>query len=296
MDGKLFVLGYVTPPNVLSAIKDDISLPIFDQETAQAYDTIAGSTGKKLKVHLKIDSGMGRLGIFPEDGVQYVRWLHTLKNLELEGLFTHFARADEPALPATNLQIKRFTLLVDSLIQNQLKPRWVHASNSAASIHFPSGWFDLVRPGIAIYGLSPSSQVNLPDGLQPAMIWKSRLCSVKVLPSDHGVGYGHRYVTKRAETVGAIAAGYADGFRRRSGNVVLVHGKRVPVLGSVCMDQSMIRLDDLPQARVGDEVILMGSQGDETISAEELAERWQTINYDVCTGLANRIPRIYLDS
>lgn len=296
IEGNLFVLGYVPPANIPAAIHNEIRVPIFDENTALAYDSMAQTTGKRLKVHLKIDSGMGRLGIFPEEAVEFVRWLKSLNNLELEGIFTHFARADEPALTTTQEQIQRFTTLLTTLENLGLRPQYVHASNSAGSVNFPAAWFDLVRPGIAIYGLSPSSQVSLPDGVQPAMTWKSRLCSIKQLPQGYGVGYGHRYTTRSTERIGVIAAGYADGFRRQPGNMVLIHGKRVPVVGSVCMDQSMILLQNVPEARIGDEVVILGKQGNEAITAEELAVRWNTINYDVCTGLASRIPRMYLET
>jgi alanine racemase len=291
---QLFVLGYVTPQAIPDAIQANISLPVFQKETALAYAAQARAVGKPINVHVKIDSGMGRLGIFPEDGLEFVRWLKSLDGLQVEGLFTHFARADEPAQPATHMQLQRFLGLVETLQSNHLRPCWVHAANSAATVHFPDGWLDLVRPGIAIYGLSPSSQAPLPSGLLPALTWKTRLCSFKLLPPGHGIGYGHRYTTAGEELIGAIAAGYADGFRRRPGNMVLIRGKRVPVVGSVCMDQSMIQLDSVPEACMNDEVVLLGRQGNENISAEELAARWETINYDVLTGLAARLTRTYI--
>ena len=152
----------------------------------------------------------------------------------------------------------------------------------------------MVRCGIAIYGLQPSAEAPLPDAFRPALSWKAHLSSVKYLPANHGIGYSYRYTTQAREKIGVVPAGYADGFRRRVGNFALVGGKRVKLAGGVCMDQIMLRLDDVPEARFGDEVVLIGRQGDETITAEEIGREWGTVNYDVVCGLQARVPRLYL--
>jgi alanine racemase len=291
---NLFVLGYTPPAAVPLAIKNDIHLTIYDRDTAWEYSLQALHSGEKVQVHVKIDTGMGRLGIFPEEGLDFLNFLASLQGLQIAGLFTHFARADEPDLPTTKKQIERFEKLVADLQDQGRRPTYVHASNSAGTICFPSASYDIVRPGIAIYGLSPSGDVTLPEGMKPALTWKSRITSVKILPPGSGVSYGHDYVTQKAERIGAIAAGYADGFRRIKGGVALVHGMRVPVVGRVCMDQAMLQLDDVPDAKVGEEVVLIGKQGSETISAEEIAGRWGTINYEVIASLADRLPRVYI--
>ncbi len=203
------------------------------------------------------------------------------------------ASADEPDRDTTDWQIDRFTRLVEALQANHLRPGLVHAANSAAALYFPKAHFDLVRSGIAIYGLHPSAEAPLPDGFRPALAWKARLASVKELPSGHGIGYNYRYVTAKPELIGVMPVGYADGFRRRLGNFVLVGGKRVAVVGGVCMDQCMLQLDNLPNARVGEEIVLIGRQGNEQISAEEIGKAWGTVNYDVVCGLTARVPRIY---
>ena len=219
----------------------------------------ARALGQPLHVHAKFDTGMGRLGVFPEDGLAFVRQIKESPELLLEGVFTHLASADEPALDTTDWQLDRFTRLVEALEANGLRPPLVHAANSAASLYFPRAHFDLVRSGIAIYGLQPSAEAPLPDGFIPALTWKARLASIKELPAGHGIGYNYRYVTQKPERIGVIPVGYADGFRRRLGNFVLVGGKRVTVVGGVCMDQCMLQLDDVPEARIGDEVVLIGS-------------------------------------
>ena len=151
-----------------------------------------------------------------------------------------------------------------------------------------------MRAGIALYGLPPSNEVKLPEAIKPALTWKTRLISLKTLPAGHGVSYGFKYYTKKEERIGVIAVGYADGLRRRPGNKVLVRGKRATVVGNVCMDQCMLQMDHIPDAEIGDEVVLIGRQGEDEITATEIAEDWGTINYEVVCGLASRMPRVYL--
>lgn len=291
----VLVLGYTPPERVQDAIRNRVSLALPHPELARDFVSAARAVGQPLHVHAKFNSGMGRLGVFTEDGLAFVRLIKESPELLLEGIFTHLARADEPALDTTDWQIDRFTRLVEAVEANGMRPPLVHAANSAASLYYPRARFDLVRSGIAIYGLQPSSEALLPDGFIPALTWKARLASIKELPAGHGIGYAYRYVTQKPERVGVIPVGYADGFRRRLGNFVLAGGKRVNVLGGVCMDQCMLQLDDVPEARVGDEVVLIGSQGASQITAEEIGAAWGTVNYDVVCGLTDRVPRVYRD-
>lgn len=292
---RILVMGFTPPARVPEAAVQNITLTVYDPQAASAYSEQAISAGSKITVHLKIDSGMGRLGAFPGEGVELLRWLTAQPGLDVEGIFTHFARADEPKLPTTKWQLQRFTELLDALQEQGLRPRLVHASNSAAALFTPKARFDLVRCGIAMYGLCPSSEAVLPDGFRPALSLKSRLISVKNMPGGHGISYNHRYVTRREERVGVAAIGYADGFRRRVGAFALVHGQRVPVLGSVCMDMCMVKLDQAPQARVGDEIVFIGQQNGQGISVEDLAAEWNTIDYEVVCGMSARLPRIFLE-
>lgn len=290
---QILVLGYTPPIDIPEALAEDIRLVVYDPEVAAAYSSQSELTGSRLKVHVKFDTGMGRLGAFPEDGVELIRWLNTQKGIEIEGVFTHLARADEPDLQTSDRQLDRFQTLIDNLQEVGLRPQWVHASNSAACFNFSQTHFDLVRPGIAIYGLHPSEKTLLPPGFKRALSWKTRLTSVKSLPKGHGISYGHHYITSHNEKIGVMPVGYADGFRRRLGNFALVHCQRVPVVGMVCMDQCMLQLDDVNNARIGDEVVLIGSQGEAVITAEEIAKEWGTINYELVCGMAARLPRIY---
>lgn len=289
----ILVLGYSTPERVPEAIANRVSLALPSADLVGAYAAQARAVGGTLCVHAKFDSGMGRLGVFPEDGLAFAQRVAQEPGLVLEGAFTHFANADEPARDTTQWQITRFKALVDALAANGLRPPVVHAANSAAALYFPDAYFDMVRPGIAIYGLHPSPDALLPEGFRPALSWKARLASVKDLPAGHGVGYNYRYQTGGPERIGVIPVGYADGFRRRLGNFVLVGGKRLPIVGGVCMDQCMVQLDQHPQAQMGDEVVLIGRQGDSWLTAEDHGAAWGTNNYEVVCGLTARVPRFY---
>ncbi len=291
----LLVMGYTTPERVADAIKYHISLMVNNYDLATAFDLAAREAGGKVAVHAKIDTGMGRLGVYYEDGEEFGIHISNLANLDFEGIFTHFACADEPQKPITALQIRRFDRLLGGLKTIGVHPKMIHAANSAGAMNFPDARYDAVRPGIAIFGLNPSPLALLPDEFEPALSWKCRLTSVKILPPGFGISYGHRYYTKQVEKIAATSIGYADGFRRLMGNVALIGGKRVQQAGTICMDQSMWKLDIDSPAKAGDEMVLIGKQGDAVITADELASRWGTINYEVICGLMDRVPRFYLD-
>jgi alanine racemase len=293
IQANLLVLSMTLPERAAEAAAAGVRLTVFDPQTAAQTAACARAAGQTLRVHAKFDTGMGRLGVPAEDGVEFVRYLQSLTGLEVEGVFTHLAEADDPPRPSTLLALDRFDLLLEGLNGAGLRPSLVHAANSAAALYFPRARYDLVRPGIAVYGLHPSADAPLPDDFRPALSWKAHLASVKVLPPGHGIGYNFRYTTSRHERIGVCPAGYADGFRRRLGNYVLVGGKRVAVVGGVCMDQCMLQLDEIPEARIGDEIVLIGQQGNEQIRAEELGQAWGTVNYDVVCGLNARVPRYY---
>jgi alanine racemase len=289
----ILVLGYTSPDRIADAVNHNICLTIYDVAIGEAYAEQASRFGGGLRLHIKVDTGMGRLGISPDTAQTFIESISRQPQLNIEGIFTHFARADEPTAATTQRQMEEFDVLIGNLKKVGVAPRYIHASNSAAILNFPNAHYDLVRPGIALYGYAPSPDTPLPGSIAPGLTWKTRLTSVRTFPSGHGISYGHIYFTRKAERIGSIAIGYADGYRRADGNIALVNGRRVPVVGRVCMDQCMLQLDDVPDAQVGDEVVLMGRQGDEVISAEEIAERWSTFNYEVICGLSARLPRVY---
>jgi alanine racemase len=225
--------------------------------------------------------------------VGLARLLTDTSGVHFEGLFTHYARSDEADPGPTDDQERRFQEVMRALEAVGLLPPVVHAANSAAALNRPNFAYHLVRAGIAMYGLHPSSDCPLPDTFRPALSWKAVLSYVKTLPPGRGVSYGHEYITRGYERIGTVPVGYADGFRRQRNHIVLVGGQRVGVVSRVCMDQIMLLLDGAPQAQSGDEVILIGSQGQECIPAEEVALRWGTNNYEVVCGIGARVPRVY---
>jgi alanine racemase len=281
IQAPILVLGYTSPLDVPKAMQRNISLALFNAELAPQYEEAARHSEGKLNVHIKVDTGMGRLGIFPENAVDFVAQVAKMGSINIEGLFTHFASADEPLKTTTDDQIGRFNKVLDELASIGIRPAIIHADNSAGSLYYAKAWYDAVRPGNAIYGLNPSAEAPLPEGFEPALTWKTRLTSVKTLPPGSGVSYNHRYIT--------------DGLRRKLDNIALVNGHRVKQVGIVCMDQTMWQLDNVPDAKVGDEVVLIGKQGNERITAEEVADGWNTINYEVVCGLSARVPRYYFD-
>jgi len=259
----------------------------------RAIQRSADRLGTPARVHLKVDTGMSRLGVGLEDAFSMAEEIAKSRSVIFEGIFTHYARADEQDNTSAMQQERDFRYLVDQLEMRGIKPLNVHAANSAASLAMPGSRFTLIRPGISIYGLHPSPAYPLAKEFRAALEWKAILSQVKVLPPGRGISYGHEYVTQSEERIGTIPVGYADGFRRLVGNQVLVGGTRVPVVGRVCMDQVAVQLDEVPGAQPGDEVVIIGSQGGSRISVEEVAARWGTINYEVVCGLAARVPRIY---
>jgi len=289
----ILVLGMVTAQEADEAIAAGLSLTVYCQESAELYSARAAALGRSVCVHLKVDTGMGRLGTLPgEPTLGLARTITSLPSMHLEGVFTHLACADEQNPAPTESQLAKFTSTLEALEAMGIRPAWIHAANSAATLAFPQARFNMVRNGVAMYGVHPSAHVRLPASFRPALSWKARLVSCKVLPPGWGVSYGMEYHTAGEETVGVIPVGYADGWRRNRPNVVLLHGKRTPVIGRVCMDQCMVKLPE--GASLGTEVVLIGRQGDEEIRAEEVADRWGTINYEVITGISARMPRVYV--
>jgi alanine racemase len=299
----ILVMGYTPPTLASEAVGRDLTLAVFDPDAAQAYAAAARAINRSARVHVKVDTGMGRLGLLPEDAPGFVAALNALPGLWVEGLFTHFANADSQPSPSGSgaggegefSARKQLSLFQSVLSALPSRPALAHACNSAGALALPEARLDLVRLGIALYGLDPSAEVPCPPGFRPALAWKARVTQVKVLPPGHGVSYGSQYVTTERETIAVVGAGYADGYRRvLNVNEVLLHGRRAPVRGRVCMDQIVAGVTHLPAVRAGDEAVLLGAQGGEVISAGELARKWGTINYDVTSGIMARVPRVFV--
>ncbi len=247
---------------------------------------------QQLRIHVKIDSGMGRIGLRDEDALQsLMSVVNSSEQVLLDGIFTHFACADEENPESTEEQFTSFMSLVQTLSE---KPRLVHVSNSAATLLYPEYALDAVRFGIGLYGIAPSEYVGgkLPFRLEKSLRIESELAYVKLLEVGNRISYGGTYVTSNAEWIGTIPIGYADGLRRGlRGQEVLIGGERMPIVGTICMDQCMVKLPrEMP---VGEKVVLIGRQGKEEVTVEEWAERLGTIPYEIAVSIAKRVPRIY---
>jgi Alr-MurF fusion protein len=293
----ILVFGYVPLWQMREAVRLGLTITLYSLESALALSRAAMALSQRVKVHVKVDSGMARLGIRAEqvdEVVTLVREIRSLPGLELEGIFTHFAMADAEDTAHTRMQFARFQRVLQTLDEQQLRPPLVHAANSAAMIRFPEAHFDMVRPGIALYGLDPSTEVRLPSGFRPALSFKTQVAQVKDIPAGECISYGCTYVTERPTRVAVLPVGYADGFRRGPTHwgSVLIHGQEAPLLGRVCMDQCMVDVSHIAHTRVGDEVVLIGRQGTTTLTAEKVAQRLGTINYEVVSEILARVPRV----
>ncbi len=248
-----------------------------------------------LPVHLKVDTGMHRVGCVPDEALALAETIAARDELALEGLCTHFAVADEPDNPYTPAQIARFEEVVAGLESRGLRPRLVHASNSAGLLAFPDARYDLVRIGLALYGVPPGPALADRVPLEPVLTIKASVSHVKWLDADERVSYGLRYTLPARARIATVPVGYADGVPRNlglRGGEVLVGGRRHPIAGTVTMDQLLVDLGDTDVA-VGDEVVLIGRQGDEQVTASEWAERLDTIGYEIVCGIGSRVPRLY---
>jgi alanine racemase len=289
LTAPILVLTYLPVQAVRQAISENITATVFDLNIAQQYDRAARSSQSKLKVHVKIDTGMGRLGILASDAINVFRHLNSLRNLEIEGVFTHFASADDNR-EFTQTQLDTFRQITKFLKAGGFNIRYFHAANSPATVLGDDFHFNMVRVGLMMYGLNPSKLAGLPSGVQPVMSWKTNILQVKQLPPGHSVGYGRTYITKGDETIAILPVGYADGLRRSpyTWKEVLVRGKRVPLVGRVSMEKCAINVTGVPDVSPGDEVVLLGRQGYDRISAEEVGLWIGSINYEVTTTILPR--------
>ncbi len=296
LECPILLLGYTPPGRLDEAISSNISLAAWTPAHIEAAAAAARRLDLPARLHLKVDTGMGRIGVqFPE-APALAHLLAETPGIVFEGLFTHFARADEADPAFSDLQEARFRDVLEAITRDGLRPPCVHAANSPAGLTRPGAAFDFIRLGIGLYGLQPSSECPLPPGFQPALTWKTVLSHVKTVPPGTGLSYNHEYFTTAHERIGTLPVGYADGLRRLRPNQVLLRGQRIPVVGRVCMDQVMVSLQTVPEAQPGEEVVIIGEQGNEKISAEEVGRRWGTNNYEVVCSIGGRVPRLYTPS
>jgi alanine racemase len=304
IDARILVLGATPPGWAHAGVEHGLTLTVFSMETAKAVSDAARELKAPARVHIKVDTGMTRLGVMPDHAVEFARAVRDLGNVEIEGIFTHFAMADSPDAFSvagwgneyTRQQLARFHSVVNTLGQTGIHARYRHCANSPATVNLPEARFNLVRSGILIYGLDPSEEAPRPLDFIPALSFKTQVASVKSVLAGTYIGYGCTFRTKRASRIAVLMVGYADGFRRTLSNCgeVLVHGKRAPVVGRVCMDMTMIDVTDIDGVQPGDEVVLIGEQGTEEIRAEEVARNLGTNNYETVTTISARVERRYI--
>jgi alanine racemase len=296
IDAPILVLGAAPPESVETVLKHNLSQSVCDTDSPRVLSALA-SADRPARVHVKVDTGMGRIGLTPEDTPDYIAFLRRLPNLVIEGIFTHFPKSDEADPAFTNNQVESFTGLLGELASRGIEIPIRHMANSGGVLAFPKSYLDMVRPGIMIYGLYPSREVKRSIPLVPAMSLVTKIRFLKRVQSGTPISYGGTYVTKRETDVATLPIGYADGYRRLLSNnyEVLVRGLRAPVIGRVCMDMTMIDVTHIKGAAVGDDVVLMGRQGTAEISTDEMAERLSTINYEITCLVGKRVPRVYLN-
>ncbi|HHV96983.1 MAG TPA: alanine racemase [Clostridiaceae bacterium] len=295
----ILILSYTDPVRAEEIIKYNVTQTVFSHDLAKALSDVAVRMGRKVKIHIKIDTGMTRVGFMPGfNAVKDVVKISELPGIIIEGLFTHFASADEDDKTYTYIQFERFMSIVSELQRIGIHIPIKHVANSAAIINFPEMHMNMVRPGIILYGLYPSNNMDKSKiSLKPAMSLKANVILVKDVEPDTPISYGRLFTTRRYSKIATLPIGYADGYSRLlTGKArVLINGEYAPVVGAICMDQCMVDVTDLKsEVKVGDEVVLFGKQGDKEIKVEEIASLMGTINYEIVALVGKRIPRVYL--
>ena len=294
----ILILGYIPPEQSGEVVRHRISQAVYTRDMALALSEAAGREGVRARVHVKVDTGMGRIGWIAGPGAAgEILSLASMPNIEIEGIFTHFAAADSADKKYSRRQFERFVEIIELLRRKGLEFPIKHAANSAALMELPETHLDMVRTGIAVYGLYPSDEVDRGIvALRPAMTLKARVAYVKEVPAGFKISYGCTHTTTGPTVIATLPLGYADGYSRllSSRGEALLRGCRAPVVGRVCMDQVMVDVGHIPGVREGDEAVLIGRQGGEEIPADEVAAKLGTINYEVTCMVSYRVPRVYV--
>jgi len=279
---------------VAALLEYDLTPVLTSPDCIASLVRLASGRSSPLPVHLKVDTGMGRLGFSPKETVSLLNsgWPGALR---LEGLMSHLAKADEADTQATEAQLVEFRTVLEQAKRLGMAVPFAHVASSAGILAFPASHFDLVRPGLMLYGYAPGALTSA--DLRPALTWKTQIVQVKRVATGHAVSYGGTFIAPRPTTLAVLAVGYADGYSRAFSNrgQVLIHGRVVPVVGRVCMDLTVVDVTDIPPVSPGDEAVLIGQQGSVTITADDLASQLGTISYEVLTGIGPRVQRVYKD-
>ncbi len=294
----ILVLGCIFPDQYWEMLKYEIRMNVYTKEMAEAISALAVEKGEQAYVHIKLDTGMARLGFSAEESsIEEIKEIAELPNLVLEGVFTHFAKADEEDKTFTMMQLEKFEWMTQRLEEEGVTFPYVHASNSAGIIDVRRADYNLVRAGIAIYGLYPSEEVDKEKvQLKPALSLKSHIAFVKDIPAGTPVSYGGDFVSEHQMRIATIPIGYGDGYPRSLSDTgyVLIRGKKAPIIGRICMDQFMVDVSDIPEVKFGDKVTLIGRDQEEYLPVEKLSELSGRFNYEFVCDLGKRIPRVYV--
>lgn len=293
----ILILGYIFEEDIRDLIAKDISPTVFSFKMAEGLSKVAAASGKTVKIHIKIDTGMSRIGFqVEEECADEIAKIAQLPNIKVEGLFTHFSKADEADKTDTFTQIKWYEAMLSMLKDRGIEIPYRHCSNSAGIVDIPAANMDAVRAGITLYGLWPSAEVDQTRiCLQPVMGLKSKIIHIKTLEKGRSVSYGGTYTLTGTKRIATIPAGYGDGYPRGLSNkgYVLIHGKAAPILGRICMDQFMVDVTDIKEAKVLDTVTLLGKDGEKVITMEELGHLSGRFNYEFACDIGKRVPRVY---
>jgi len=291
IDVPILVVGLIQPEEAFKVAEARLEQAVASIELLKALNSEAARARTSINIHVKIDTGMGRIGVKPEDALEFIQKVKTFKNVSLQGVFSHFSSSDESEKSFSLLQLERFERALRELSIAGIEVPKIHMANSAAILDLPDSYYNMVRPGLMIYGLYPSGEVSRSIELEPAMTFKTLVSAVKIVPPGTFISYGRTFTAKRRTLVATLPVGYADGYNRLLSNrgEVLLKGKRVPVIGTVCMDMCMVDATELNDVGEGDEAILFGRG----LPVEEVAAKIGTINYEVVCAVSKRVPRIY---
>jgi alanine racemase len=295
IDEPVIALGGLFAGEAADALADDVAVAVWTREVVDALAAAARTTGRPARVHVKVDTGMTRLGLDADDVREFGRMLRGTGDVEVAGVFSHLASADDVGQAAVQAQIERFRGVVTALREAGVTPGLVHLANSAAVLAAPAAHFDAVRPGIMLYGYAPAPHLASRADLRPALRLSTRVTQLRRVPAGRPVGYGGTWVAPRPSTIATLPIGYADGYHRLASNraAVVVRGRRAPLAGRVCMDHVMVDVTDVPGVALGDRVVMMGPAGGAAVPADELARWCETIPYEMLTAVGKRVPRMH---
>jgi len=292
----ILVFGGFFEKQIDGFLANNLQFTLYDLRLAEIISRRAQALGCTAQAHVKIDTGMGRVGLLPSEAIETILAMVKLPNLELVGLCTHFASSDSRGKTYAQRQLEQFKAIVQQLAQHDLRFRYLHAANSGAILDLPQSYFNLVRPGVMMYGYYPSNETSESIPLEPVMSLRTKILHVKNVFAGTFISYNSTFQTRDATSIATLPIGYADGISRKFSNnfEVLVRGRRCPLVGRVCMDQIMIDLGDMKDVQIGEEVVLLGKQGDEEISIYDWCRRLETIPYEVTCGISRRVARVYI--